>query len=161
MDLLNDRTTLLKGEHIYENYNATWSKWQTSIYDSYVDHLMDNLLKDITPRMSNASSPANTTSFGGRSEAMLSRGDRLLFVGIDFKKEEASGRRFRTMLMEPMAGKTFVDNNWQDGAIAKMGVFGEVHGNLAGIDCILSVRVDGCMDCAVVAKRQSAGTVHI
>jgi iron complex outermembrane receptor protein len=142
MDLRKDHTTLLKAEHTYKTFNKTLSKWQTSVYYSYVDHLMDNLLKDLSPRMMNASAPANTTSFGGRSEALIMHSDKIIYLGADYKKEEASGNRVRTVLMGPMAGKVFVDNSWQDGSIDKIGVFGELHGKVNGADYIVSVRID-------------------
>ncbi|MBK7341746.1 MAG: TonB-dependent receptor [Saprospiraceae bacterium] len=105
-------------------------RWNTIVSGSFVDHLMDNLLKPLDPRMMNMSTAAKTQTYGARSEATFLLGSRLLYAGIDFRQEEASGDRVREFLMGPMMGKTVIDPVWQDSRITNTGLFAEYHFDL-------------------------------
>ncbi|WP_180335775.1 TonB-dependent receptor domain-containing protein [Labilibaculum filiforme] len=127
MDLREDDTYLVNLAHKITFKNSGISSLSTSFYGSFVDHSMDNLTKDLNPRMVNAITLAKTKNYGGRSEASFQLKRTSLFAGIDYKAEEAEGNRTREMLMGPMAGKTLQDNIWQDSKISKMALFGEYH----------------------------------
>lgn len=123
MDLRTDDTWMTSLKHSRTFTGGSLSRWNTSVYFTRVDHLMDNLLRDLNPRMMNASTPATTENFGGRTEGQWTFEKGKLFAGADFKSESAQGTREREILMGPMAGKTFYDNLWQDSQITKTGVF--------------------------------------
>lgn len=94
-----------------------------SVYLSLVDHLMDNGLREISPRMMDAKTPAKTSNAGGRVEGEWQPGTGRLFAGLDFRNEKAAGVRERTFLMGPNEGKTLLDNAWQKAMIQKFGLF--------------------------------------
>lgn len=95
-----------------------------SFYLSKVDHLMDNGMREIEPRMMDARTPAKTSNGGGRMEGEWHLAAGKLFAGVDGRREKAAGERERTFLMGPNEGKTMVDNAWQEAVIQKWGVFG-------------------------------------
>ncbi len=142
MDLRSDKTWLLKAKHEMGLDGKYLKSWETSAYTTLVDHTMDNLGKDLSPRMLNAVTEANTVSYGGRSEGTWTFDDGRLYTGFDVRVERADGERARSFLMGPMAGKTVYDNIWNGGEIAKAGIFGEYHRSFSACDLILSGRLE-------------------
>ncbi len=146
MDLIKDRTWLARLEHAYAFQKGSWKKWRTSVFATHVDHRMDNTLKPLEPRMMNAWVDAVTNTFGGRTEWERTLQGGYMYLGVDYKMEEAIGDRTREFLRGPMAGRTVVDGVWQHGRIHKGGVFAEWHRNqtIAGMPILwtLSMRVD-------------------
>lgn len=130
MDLRNDDTWLVNLQHAAYFIDSKLQSWKTILYGTYVDHLMDNYLKEITPRMVNATTSAETISAGGRTEGKWILNDNFLFTGLDFRYESADGFRTREFLMGPNAGKTLTDNAWQHGDISNSGFFAEYHLNI-------------------------------
>jgi iron complex outermembrane receptor protein len=127
MDLIKDDTWLLNAAHSIRFERNNLQSWNTSIYGTFVDHLMDNMLKDLDPRMVNAETKAKTYSYGGRTEGKWKSGNGLLYIGVDMKVESAEGSRVREFLMGPNTGRILTDNAWQKGRIAKSSVFAEYH----------------------------------
>jgi iron complex outermembrane receptor protein len=142
MDLREDDTWLFNLAHKINFKNTSISSLSTSFYGSFVDHSMDNLTKDLNPRMVNAITLAKTKNYGGRSEASFQFKNSSLFAGIDYKAEEAEGIRSREMLMGPMAGNTFSDNLWQDSKITKLALFGEYHFAIQEVYFVASTRLE-------------------
>lgn len=128
MDLRSDDTWMLRAKHSYQG-----KQWQlnTAVFASIVDHTMDNLGRNLQPRMVNAITNAQTSVFGARSEARFEGQKRITFVGIDIKQEQAEGTRSRELLMGPMAGNILFDNVWQDGQITRSALFAEHHQELS------------------------------
>ncbi|NNL07653.1 MAG: TonB-dependent receptor, partial [Croceitalea sp.] len=118
------------------------NSWNSTLFGSYVNHLMDNLLKPLDPRMLNASTSATTYNYGGRTEGFWTFGNNSLFSGLDFRREGAEGIRTREYLMGPNAGNTFYDNAWQDGHIAKGSLFAEFHLKKGQTQYVLSTRLE-------------------
>jgi len=123
MDLRSDDTWMGSVRHTRSFQNRTLQSWNTSAYFTAVDHLMDNLLRELNPRMMHARTPANTQNYGARSEGSWNLGGGKLFAGADYRSEAAQGIRQREFLLGPMAGKTVLDNAWQDSRIQKLGTF--------------------------------------
>lgn len=123
MDLRSDDTWMGSIRHTRTFQNRKLQSWTTSGYFTLVDHLMDNLLRELNPRMMNVSTPANTQNYGTRTEGSWNLGGGKLFAGADYRSEAAQGIREREFLMGPMAGKTALDNAWQDSKIQKLGTF--------------------------------------
>ncbi|MDE0561740.1 TonB-dependent receptor [Algoriphagus sp. NF] len=123
MDLRTDDTWMGSVFHTRTIEGQKLVSWTNSAYFSRVDHLMDNLLRDLNPRMVNASTPAITQNWGIRTEGTWTFEQGKLYAGIDHRSESAEGSRTREMLMGPMAGRVFTDNVWQDSNIQKTGVF--------------------------------------
>lgn len=142
MDLRLDDTWMFSAGHEVFVQNKTLKSWTSTVFGSFVDHRMDNLLKDLDPRMLNASTDAKTRNFGFRTEGAWDFGQSYLYVGADMRMESAKGIRVREMLMGPMAGKVFEDNAWQNGRITKSGLFAEYHLNRNSLQWIFATRLE-------------------
>jgi len=125
MDLRDDDTWLFNARHDIQINNEKLQSWNSTVFGSFVDHLMNNHLKPLDPRMLNAETSAQTYNFGGRTEGAWSFGTGKLYAGADLRVEGAEGTRTREFLIGPMAGNILEDNAWQDGRISKTGLFAE------------------------------------
>ena len=144
MDLREDRTTMAHLQHRYERptKEGVLQHWHTTVYGSWVDHLMDNLQRPEAGRMADAQTEAQTRNYGGRTELRFDGARHWTYLGMDFRHEEATGTRFRTMRMGPMAGMTMEDNVWQDGRLRRAGLFTEHHRSLGAYQTVTSARLD-------------------
>ncbi|MEN8202076.1 MAG: TonB-dependent receptor [Bacteroidota bacterium] len=142
MDLRKDDTWLLNADHEISFLEGPLKSWNTSIYGSHVNHLMDNFEKKLDPRMVNAETLATTLNYGGRSEGTWRFENSLLYTGIDFRMEGAEGSREREFLMGPNQGKILSDNVWQEGQITRAGLFTEYHLHSLGINWVFSGRLE-------------------
>ncbi len=142
MDLRDDDTWMFNARHDIQFEGPFLKSWNTTVFASFVDHLMDNLLKPLDPRMLNASTAATTQNYGARTEGAWRFGDHKLYAGVDFRAEGAQGIRTREFLMGPMAGNVIQDNAWQEGLIEKTGVFGEYRIKGNALDYVVSGRVE-------------------
>ncbi|AKA35451.1 TonB-dependent receptor domain-containing protein [Flagellimonas lutaonensis] len=127
MDLREDDTWMFNARHDASFDKDHLSSWNTTVFASFVNHLMDNLLKPLDPRMLNASTKATTYNYGARTEGVWNFEKSNLFAGADFRREGAEGTRVREFLMGPNAGNVVRDNAWQDGQMGKGAVFSEYH----------------------------------
>jgi iron complex outermembrane recepter protein len=141
MDLISDDSWLLRAGHTV-HYNKKIKTWSTAAFLSMVDHLMDNMSKELTPRMVDAFTSASTKSYGGRTEFNLELDRGRAYVGGDIKIEEATGYRTREFLMGPNTGTVAVDNVWQGAKINRSGVFTEYHVHLDPNHFTVSARLD-------------------
>jgi len=142
MDLREDDTWMFNARHDIGFNRENLQSVNTTIYASFVDHLMDNLLKPLDPRMLNAQTSAKTHNYGGRSEGLWRFDNRTLYAGIDLRVEGAEGIRVREFIMGPNAGKIFLDNAWQDSRISRTGAFGEYRFNLGAYQLTFSGRLE-------------------
>lgn len=130
MDLRDDDTWMFHTRHDIQLHRTNLQSWNTTLYGSFVEHMMNNLLKPLDPRMLNAETAANTYNYGGRTESVWRFGRDRMYAGADIRVEGAQGTRVREFLMGPNAGRVFEDNAWQDGRIASTALFSEyqIHG---------------------------------
>jgi len=142
MDLAKDDTWLFNVNHKAVINKGFLTSWNTNAYLTSVDHLMDNLSKDLDPRMVDAETSAETKTFGGRTEAILHFEKSWLYAGADLRVESAEGERSRNFLMGPNTGLTVFDNVWQKGAISRTGIFGEYHYALKDYHIVFSGRLE-------------------
>ena len=142
MDLIRDDTWLLNARHTIDFHGEKLKSWNTTVYTSLVDHLMDNSLKEIVPRTMNAETPAKTQTYGGRTEGFFKLGKDLLFLGADFRQEKAQGSRSREFLSGPNQGKILIDKAWQDGQVSNAGLFAEFQLPMPVFTLFLSGRLD-------------------
>ncbi len=142
MDLRKDDALLINLSHQLIFKDAVLQKWQTSLYGTYVDHHMDNLLKPLDPRILNASTAAETKNYGGRTELEFLGANSRIFTGLDVKIEEAKGIREREFIMGTNAGKIFYDNAWQNGKISHSGLFFEYRYALRDYILVAATRLE-------------------
>ncbi|SMO37934.1 iron complex outermembrane recepter protein [Saccharicrinis carchari] len=142
MDLRKDDTWMLNAHHQINIPDKQLKSWSSTVFASFVDHLMDNLLKPINPRMMNSETPAKTYNYGARTEGFWQFEKATLFAGADWRAEGAEGTRKRTFVMGPNTGKILRENAWQKGHIDKLGVFGECHVDIDNLQLVMSGRVE-------------------
>jgi len=142
MDLRSDDTWMFNGEHHAFFHERALASWTTTVYGTVVNHVMDNLSKNLDPRMVNAVTNAFTRNYGGRTEGIWKFGHKKMYLGADYRLETARGKRTREMLRGPAAGKTFTDNVWQESAISKLAVFGEYHLPTDFMNLVFSARLE-------------------
>ncbi len=140
MDLRKDDTWLINLGHEATFYQTALSSWSTTVYATWVDHLMDNRDKELNPRTVNSNTAAKTNNVGGRTELRFDLEEDWLYAGTDMRLENAEGTRQRDMLMGPMA--TLSDNVWQDAWIRKNGLFAEYHHQRSGYHLVFSGRLE-------------------
>ena len=142
MDLRSDDTWLLNARHEISFTGKALRSWSTSLYSTKVSHMMDNLDKQLDPRMMNAETSANTGNYGGRTEGFWVLNGGELYIGGDFRLEQAEGTRTREFLMGPMAGNVVVDNIWQNSRINKTSAFSEYTLDLGSTSLVFSGRLE-------------------
>jgi len=142
MDLRNDDTWMFNMRHDFNINNEFLKSWNTTVFASFVDHLMDNHLKNLNPRMLNAETAANTYNYGGRTESVWRFSKSTLYAGGDLRLEGAEGIREREFLMGPNSGNILRDNAWQDSRISKTGLFCEYQLNTRVYQFVFSGRLE-------------------
>jgi iron complex outermembrane receptor protein len=125
MDLRSDNTFLFQLKHQYEKNSGYLRSWNTSVYNTSVDHVMDNLDKVYALRMVDAVTEATTSSYGGRTEAKLLFKNSILYLGGDLKSERADGTRRKEFVFGANDGIVKYDNIWQGAQVVNAGLFGE------------------------------------
>ena len=142
MDLREDDTWMFNARHDIQFEGKKLQSWNTTVFGSFVDHIMNNLLKPLDPRMLNAETFATTYYYGGRTEGVWKLPNGKVYTGADLRVEGAEGTRVREFLMGPMVGNIVEDNAWQDGRISKTGLFAEYQINGEIFDYIASGRLE-------------------
>lgn len=142
MDLRVDDTWMFNARHDIQIQGKNLQSVNTTLFGSFVDHTMNNLLKPLDPRMLNAETVAETYNYGGRTESVWQFGGNRLYAGLDLRVEGAEGIRTRDFLMGPMAGNRVEDNAWQEGEISKTGLFFEYQLKGTSFDYVFSGRME-------------------
>lgn len=142
MDLRSDDTWMFNAKHVITFDRNHLKSWTTTVYGSFVDHVMDNLTKPLSPRMMNAITNAKTYNYGSRTEGVWGFSKSKLYSGADLRIEDAKGERLREFLMGPMAGNTAYDNVWQEAQISKTAAFGEYHLSGKTLHYVFSARLE-------------------
>ncbi|WP_340063595.1 TonB-dependent receptor [Ascidiimonas aurantiaca] len=142
MDMLEDDTWLFNARHDVTINNKHLTSWNSTVYGTFVNHLMSNTLRDPASRMTDAETNAKTHTYGARTEGIWTFSNRTLYVGADVRLDKAEGVRARTPLMGPNAGSTFFDNAWQNSRIFKSGLFAEYRIQNQTWQYILSGRIN-------------------
>ncbi len=142
MDLREDDTWMLNAGHEINIAGHSLTKWKTMVYGTFVDHFMDNRLKELEPRLINAQTDAKTKMLGARTEGYWKFEKQNLYLGADFKSENAKGEREREFLMGPNAGNIIIDKAWQNGTINKTALFAEYQLSKGSLSFVISGRVE-------------------
>lgn len=146
MDTEFDNSSIASLDYKASNVSNTLKTITAKGFYSYVDHLMTNENRP-NFNMVFASSPVNSTNFGGKLEThWLFNNNINLYVGADANLISREGTRTRTikimngnMLPEPMIR---LDKIWQDASLNDIGVFTEVTYNINKTKFTTGVRVD-------------------
>ncbi|MFN8257041.1 MAG: TonB-dependent receptor [Bacteroidales bacterium] len=141
MDLRKDDTWMFSVQHEVSMNSASLKSWKTMVYGTLVDHLMNNYLKDVTKTV-NAESSDKTHTYGGRTEGFWNFKKGVIYTGADLRIEGAEGDRTREFLTGPNAGKTVIDNSWQNSQIIKSAIFSEAHYTYKQLLFVLAGRLE-------------------
>ncbi len=142
MDLRVDDTWMLNARHDITLNRKSLKSWNTTAYGSFVNHVMNNYLKPLAPRIVNAETDANTQTYGARTEGVWKFPTSSLFAGADLHVEQAEGIRTREFLMGPNEGKILTDNAWQNSKISKTSLFAEYHLRRNSLQFVFSGRLE-------------------
>ena len=142
MDLRSDNTYLIQLKHNYEKTTGILRSWNTSVYSTQVDHVMDNLGKVYPIRMINAVTNSITDSYGGRTEGKFIFKNSILYAGMDIKSERADGVRTREWVFGANDGLIKSDNIWQGGQVLNAGIFAEYQLRHKKLSWMVTGRVD-------------------
>lgn len=142
MDLRWDKTWLTSLRHTLQFRNKRISSLCSSIFSSFVYHLMDNFDKSLNPRTVDAQSETRTMSAGGRSESEWLLPAGKLYAGIDVRMEQAEGARSRSFLTGPRAGSDISDEIWNGARIVKPGIFAEYRHDFEALTLTTSGRLE-------------------
>lgn len=130
MDSDFDDSSIFSLDYYKKNMTGNLEQIKAKVYYSFVDHLMSNTRR-ANFAISEASSPVQATTAGGKVEAKWDFGDKwTTYTGIDAFLIARDGVRNRLVkqnmmgmpLDPPMA---FVDKIWQDSYINDYGLFAE------------------------------------
>jgi iron complex outermembrane receptor protein len=140
MDMRDDETWMANASHKFNLSKKHLKNWETGMYMTFVDHVMDNLLRK--SRKMDMTTKAKTQSHGFRSEGFWAFDHSKLYAGADFKIDAAEGSRYRTMAAGPMAGTVMKDDVWQDASISKTGIFAEYQMHTGYFNIFISGRLE-------------------
>lgn len=129
MDSPKDNSSVMSVDYGARNLTRKLSSINAKTYYTFVDHLMTNENRP-NFRMTEASSPVTSETFGGRLELGLELGSgSSLFLGTDLRHVAKDGVRNRKvkmmngMVLDPP--REFTDLIWQDSWLYSTGIFGE------------------------------------
>ncbi|WP_372635586.1 TonB-dependent receptor domain-containing protein [Fodinibius sp.] len=139
MDMRNDditNTTLM-----YTNSDLGKGRLQSSVFVSHVEHLMDNLDREMSS-MTEAVTDLSTETYGYDLSYVLPGAAGSWTLGTDATLRYMEGFRTRDFIMGSMAGETVTDNVWQGGKRNRFGGVVEYQPNIADWNVVLASRFD-------------------
>ncbi len=159
MDEFSDDTRIISLDYNYNDISPVISKLIIKVYQSDVDHHMDNSTRPNFATMQ-AYAQADAMNTGGRAEFTLDlKNNGLLYAGTDFENIYKNGERIMTMKMimngVPMTS-TKKTNLWKDAVINNGGLFAEWHKKFKSFELVSALRGDFNMadseDTLVISK---------
>ncbi|MEI7596193.1 MAG: TonB-dependent receptor [Bacteroidota bacterium] len=123
MDEKSDDTRIISLDYSIKNLSKFIKTLDVKVYQSNVDHVMDNS-KRTTWNSKQMISDVNATNTGGRIETGMQTGKHVFNSGFDFESINKDGTRTMTMQMMGTTS-TKKSNLWKDASIQNAGVFVE------------------------------------
>jgi len=139
MDMREDNITNVT--LTYSNTDFANGRFESSVFGSYVEHVMDNLDREMS-NMVEAVSDLSTETYGYNLSYTLPAGFGNWTFGTGATLRSMQGFRTRDFQMGPMAGTTITDNIWQGGKRNRWGAVVELQPRIAEWDVVLSSRLD-------------------
>jgi len=92
MDLRSDDTWMFQAKHGWTGNIGALKSWNTALFATTVDHVMDNYDKELDPRMVDALTNATSRTYGFRTEGEWSwNGGTHLYAGAYLEGEKRIG----------------------------------------------------------------------
>ncbi|MGD8427025.1 MAG: TonB-dependent receptor [Balneolaceae bacterium] len=139
MDMRKDNITNATLSYINTDFGS--GRFESSVFGSYVEHLMDNRDRQMS-NMAEAVADLSTKTYGYDLSYVLPTTSGNWTVGTDATLRYIEGIRTRDFNMGPMAGKTVTDNIWQGGKRNRFGGVIEYQPNIGGWNLVVSSRLD-------------------
>lgn len=139
MDMREDDIT--NATLTYTNSDLGSGRFESSVFGSYVEHLMDNLDREMAA-MTEAVTDLSTETYGYDLSYVLPATSGNWTFGTDATLRSMEGFRTRDFNMGPMAGQTVTDNVWQGGKRNRFGGVIEYQPNISEWDVVISSRFD-------------------
>lgn len=139
MDMREDNIT--NATLTFTNSDFGKGRFESSLFASYVEHLMDNLDREMA-MMTEAVTDLSTETYGYDLSYVLPTTSGNWTLGTDATLRYMEGFRTRDFKMGPMAGQTVTDNVWQGGKRNRFGGVVEYQPNISEWDVVISTRFD-------------------
>ncbi len=139
MDMREDDIT--NATLTYTNTDLGNGRFESSVFGSYVAHVMDNLDREMS-NMTEAVTDLSTETYGYDLSYVLPGTAGSWTFGTDATLRYMEGFRTRDFKMDPMAGQTATDNVWQGGKRNRFGGVVEYQPNISEWNVVLSSRFD-------------------
>lgn len=139
MDMREDDIT--NATLTYTNSDLGNGHFESSVFGSYVEHVMDNLEREMS-NMTEAVTDLSTETYGYDLSYALPASSGNWTFGTDATLRYMEGFRTRDFKMGPMAGQTATDNVWQGGKRNRFGGVVEYQPNIGEWNVVLSSRFD-------------------
>lgn len=140
MDERSDDTKIISLDYQLKNLSNTIKLMDIKLYNSNVDHVMDNSKRSnySAKQMISEVIAINT---GGRLELTAQIKKQKIIAGIDFENISKDGTRTMSMIM---MGTTSIkkSNLWNDGLVQNAGIFAEYSTTLSSFEINASIRGD-------------------
>ena len=123
MDERKDNTRLFSGTYRYNNPNTLLQTVEAKIYNSEVQHVMDNKWRPFSDTVV-AVSTIDAVNRGGRADFGFVRERGTLHIGLDYEDIRKDGQRVKNLIMQPgLPVKT--EDLWSNASIQNLGFFAE------------------------------------
>ncbi|WP_440999280.1 TonB-dependent receptor [Fodinibius sp. SL11] len=139
MDMREDNIT--NATLTYTNTNLENGRFESSVFGSYVAHLMDNLDRQMS-NMVEAVTDLSTETYGYDLSYVLPAASGSWTFGTDATLRYMEGFRTRDFNTGPMAGQSVTDNVWQGGKRNRFGGVVEYQPNISDWNVVISSRFD-------------------
>ncbi|MDX1640583.1 MAG: TonB-dependent receptor, partial [Balneolaceae bacterium] len=139
MDMREDNIT--NATLTYRKTDLGRGQFKSSVFGSYVEHVMDNLDREMS-KMTEAVTDLTTETYGYDLSYVLSAATGNWTLGTDATFRYMEGFRTRDFNMDPMAGQTVTDNVWQGGKRNRFGGVVEYQPNISEWNVVISSRFD-------------------
>jgi len=145
MDERTDDTKLMSFDYTARKISKTISSIDAKIFNSDVNHLMDNKNRSFSDTVA-ATSYIEADQLGYRAEVGLNifkKGH--LYIGTDFLQTKKDGERLKNIIgQDPAMGKVKVkaEDLWNDALIENYGFFTEFKDKFGTFEIVAAVRLD-------------------
>lgn len=139
MDMREDDIT--NATLMFTNSELGGGRLESSVFVSHVEHLMDNLDREMSG-MTKAVTDLSTETFGYDLSYVFPGTAGSWTLGTDATLRNMEGFRTRDFIMGSMAGETVTDNVWQGGKRNRFGGVVEYQPNIPDWSVVLATRFD-------------------
>ncbi len=140
MDEREDNTSLTSLDYTWHILASPWKTLKVKLYQTNVDHLMDNKNRSISDTMVAVTHVLSATT-GLRAESHWQSGNQDVYFGVDYRNISKDGQRTKSAIMQPTL-PVYVEQIWNNAVIQNAGIFAEYRGRHKHVEWIVSARLD-------------------